>query len=186
MVVVGAYREDSAATGVDGDGLDDSAPSAGAAYLYERIGGTWNPRAYLKSSNAGVSDEFGWAVAVSGDLVVVGAHEEDSAATGVNGDPGNSSAASSSGAAYVFDLDGPGPWVDVGGGTAGVPRLTLSGPLTPASALSLELLDAPPSTVCCCGSRPPRRRPRSWAASCTPSRSPRRSSRSRAPWGASK
>jgi hypothetical protein len=40
-------------------------------------------------------------VAVSGDTVVVGAHVEDSAATGVNGNQ-NDNSATSAGAAYVF------------------------------------------------------------------------------------
>ncbi len=44
---------------------------------------------------------FGYAVAVSGDTVVVGAPLEDSNATGVNGNQADNSA-SSSGAAYVF------------------------------------------------------------------------------------
>ena len=44
-------------------------------------------------------------MAVSGDTVVVGAPEEDSSATGVNGDQSNNSA-SDSGAAYVFVRSG--------------------------------------------------------------------------------
>jgi len=43
-------------------------------------------QAYLKASNTGANDVFGVCVAVSGDTVVVGAEEEDSNATGVNGD----------------------------------------------------------------------------------------------------
>ena len=57
--------------------------------------------AYLKASNTDVNDEFGSAIAVSGDTVVVGASSEDSSATGVNGDQ-SSNAAISAGAAYVF------------------------------------------------------------------------------------
>lgn len=38
-------------------------------------------QAYLKASNTGVGDQFGWSVAVSGDTVVVGALGEDSSAT---------------------------------------------------------------------------------------------------------
>ena len=47
---------------------------------------TWSQQAYLKASNTGAGDEFGSAVAVAGDTVVVGGPDEDSAATGVNGD----------------------------------------------------------------------------------------------------
>jgi len=66
-------------------------------------------QAYLKASNTGAGDEFGWsAVAVSGDTVVVGAHFEDSNATGVNGNQADNSAPDS-GAAYVFTRTG-GVW----------------------------------------------------------------------------
>ena len=44
-------------------------------------------------------------MAVSGDTVVVGAHGEDSNATGVNGNQADNSA-SDSGAAYVFVRSG--------------------------------------------------------------------------------
>lgn len=61
-------------------------------------------QAYLKASNVESSDEFGTAVAISGDTLVVGVPNEDSAATGVNGNQGNG--ASNSGAAYVFVRNG--------------------------------------------------------------------------------
>ncbi|MCX6875207.1 MAG: choice-of-anchor D domain-containing protein [Verrucomicrobia bacterium] len=104
-VVIGAYWEDSAATGVNGDGSDNSAVNAGAAYIFARSGTTWSQQAYLKGSNTEAGDWFGWSVAVAGDTVVVGAFYEDSNATGVNGNGGDNSAADS-GAAYVFVRDG--------------------------------------------------------------------------------
>ncbi|MDF1837873.1 MAG: hypothetical protein P1V35_08395, partial [Planctomycetota bacterium] len=52
--------------------------------------------------------QLGGAVAVSGDVLVVGARWEDSHSSGVNGDQGNNSA-SDSGAAYVFARSG-GTW----------------------------------------------------------------------------
>ena len=58
-------------------------------------------QAYLKASNTGGSDQFGFSVAISGDTVVVGAFLEDSNATGVNGDQSDNSA-NGAGAAYVF------------------------------------------------------------------------------------
>ncbi len=61
--------------------------------------------AYLKASNTEVSDLFGYSVSISGDTVVVGAHGEDSNATGVNGDQSNNQA-HGSGAAYVFVRNG--------------------------------------------------------------------------------
>ncbi|MFO0828472.1 MAG: dockerin type I domain-containing protein [Phycisphaerales bacterium] len=104
-VVVGAHGEDSAATGVNGDQWNNAAGSSGAAYVFVRSGTTWSQQAYLKASNTGALDAFGFSVAVSGDTVVVGAYGEDSAATGVNGVQA-SNAASSSGAAYVFVRSG--------------------------------------------------------------------------------
>ncbi|HKQ50594.1 MAG TPA: FG-GAP repeat protein [Phycisphaerae bacterium] len=107
-VVVGASQEDSAATGVDGDQLDNSAADSGAAYVFVRDGGVWSQQAYLKASNTGAGDFMGGSVAVSGDTVVVGADQEDSAATGVDGNQVDESSADS-GAAYVFFRDG-GVW----------------------------------------------------------------------------
>ena len=100
-VVVGAWNEDSNATGVNGTQSDNSASAAGAAYVFVRSAGTWTQQAYLKASNTGAGDNFGYSVAISGDTVVVGAQNEASNATGVNGTQSDNSA-SSSGAAYVF------------------------------------------------------------------------------------
>ena len=102
-VVVGAEGEDSNATGVNGNQLDNSELLSGAAYVFVRPPGgtTWSQQAYLKASNTGAGDRFGISVAVSGDTVVVGAYSEDSNATGVNGNQLDNSALSS-GAAYVF------------------------------------------------------------------------------------
>jgi hypothetical protein len=65
-------------------------------------------QAYVKASNTNTLDQFGWAVAASGDTVVIGAPSEASNATGVNGDQNNNSL-SQAGAAYVFRR-GPGGW----------------------------------------------------------------------------
>ncbi len=100
-VVVGANGEDSNATGVGGEQGDNSAPNAGAAYVFVRSGGLWSQQAYLKASNTGAGDLFGWSVAVSGDTLVVGAYGEDSNGTGVGGEQGNN-LASDAGAAYIF------------------------------------------------------------------------------------
>ena len=107
-VVVGAPLEASNATGVNGGAAaeaDNSAQSAGAAYVFTRIGATWSQQAYLKASNTDASDRFGESVAVSGDTVVVGARGERSSATGVNGDQSDNSA-QFAGAAYVFTRSG--------------------------------------------------------------------------------
>jgi mRNA-degrading endonuclease HigB of HigAB toxin-antitoxin module len=98
-VVVGASEEDSSTTGVNSTS-DESTSNAGAAYVFTRSAGVWTQQAYLKSSNTGVNDNFGFSVGVAGDTVVVGAHLEDSSTTGVNSTPDDS--ANSAGAAYVF------------------------------------------------------------------------------------
>ncbi len=104
--MVGAPFEDSNATGVNGSQSNNSANASGAAYVFVRSSGTnWTQQAYLKASNTDANDIFGLAVAVSGDTVVIGAQQEDSNATGVNGD-GSNNLVSFSGAAYVFARDG--------------------------------------------------------------------------------
>jgi len=109
-VVIGACGEDSNANGVNGDRNDNSCPESGAAYIFVRSGTawsrkTWSQQAYIKASNTGAGDHFGSAVAISGDIVVIGAHGEDSKANGINKDQGNNGAANS-GAAYVFQRKG--------------------------------------------------------------------------------
>jgi hypothetical protein len=121
--VVGAYGDDSNATGVNaavsggtGTQADNSADLSGATYVFVRGDGVWSQQAYLKASNTGASDQFGWSVAINGDSLVVGALNEASNATGVNaallGGAGTQAdnSASGSGAAYVFKRSG-GLWV---------------------------------------------------------------------------
>jgi len=104
-VVVGAPFEDIDATGVNRNGSDNNASDSGAAYVFVRNGSSWTQQAYLKASNTGVNDSFGYSVAVSGDTVVVGAPWEASNATAVNGNQSDNNA-SGAGAAYVFVRSG--------------------------------------------------------------------------------
>jgi hypothetical protein len=104
-LAVGAPIEASAATGVNGNQTNNSALASGAVYVFVRSGTTWIQQAYLKASNAGAGDEFGYSVSLSGDTLAVGALAEGSAATGVNGNQANDNAAES-GAAYVFVRSG--------------------------------------------------------------------------------
>ena len=134
-LIVGAFAEDSAADGVDGNQANNDANTAGAAYVFVRSGSTWTQEAYLKASNSDGDDVFGWSVGLSGDTAIVGAYMEDSNSTGVNGFQGDNSAGIA-GAAYVFARSGttwtqeaylkasntnPGDWfgfaVDVSGDT---------------------------------------------------------------------
>jgi AICAR transformylase/IMP cyclohydrolase PurH len=99
-LAVGVYQEDSNATGVNGDQSSNAAEDSGAVYVFTRSGVAWTQQAYVKASNTDEDDEFGHSVALSGDTLAVGAVEESSNATGVNGDQ-SSNAAGTSGAVYV-------------------------------------------------------------------------------------
>jgi hypothetical protein len=107
-LVVGSRLETSLGTGVNGDQTTNRASAVGAAYVFERNSGTWSQHAYLKASNAGQFDQFGYAVAISRNVIVVGAIEEDSSATGINGNQADNSL-TGAGAAYVFVRSG-GDW----------------------------------------------------------------------------
>jgi FG-GAP repeat len=104
-LAVGAYREASTATGVNGNQADNSASYAGAVYVFVRSGTTWTQQAYVKASNTEAYDAFGISVALSGDTLAVGAHGEDSATTGVNSNQADNSAGNA-GAVYVFVRSG--------------------------------------------------------------------------------
>jgi hypothetical protein len=102
-LAVGAIGEDSSATGVGGSETDNSATNAGAVYVYTRIGTAWTQQAYVKASNTGAGDQFGFSVSLSGDgnILAVGAIGESSAATGIGGNQ-TDNAAADAGAVYVF------------------------------------------------------------------------------------
>ncbi len=104
-LAVSAHREDSAATGFDGDPTDDSAEDSGAVYVFRRNGTSWAQEAYLKASNTDADDRFGYSVALFGDTLAVGAYHEDSAATGINEEQDDNTA-TDSGAVYVFRHNG--------------------------------------------------------------------------------
>jgi hypothetical protein len=104
-IAVGAIREDSAESGINGNDTDNSSTDSGAVYIFQRSGTTWSQQAYLKASNRDAFDYFGWSLALSGDTLVVGASREASRATGVNGN-GADNGAPQSGAVYVFRRTG--------------------------------------------------------------------------------
>jgi len=78
-LVVGAFQD-----GVGGNSTQ------GSAYVFARVEGTWSQQAKLTASDGAATDFFGFAVALSGNTVVVGARSHD---VGSNFDQG---------AAYVF------------------------------------------------------------------------------------
>lgn len=106
-LAVGARFEDATVTGINGNQHAGSNHSSGAVYIFTRSGGDWTQQAYVKASNTGWGDEFGSAVALSGNgnTLAVGAPFEDSGAAGINGDEDNDML-KSPGAAYVFARNG--------------------------------------------------------------------------------
>jgi len=112
-LAVGANNEASNATLIDGNQNDNSAPKAGAAYVFTRSGSTWSQQTYVKASNTDQKDQFGISVALSGDTLAVGAYLEDSASNSINGNETHSctftlpfNCAEDSGAVYVYTRSG--------------------------------------------------------------------------------
>ena len=105
-----------AATGEDGNGIggngvdremDNSVPAAGAVYVFGRNdAGFWVQQAYLKASNPGFPDQFGFSIALDGDTLAVGALAEDGGSLTDEADD----SAPFAGAAYVFVRDASGDW----------------------------------------------------------------------------
>ncbi len=117
-VAVGAWREDSNATGVNPGTVaeaDNSAFWAGAVYVFMRSGSSWSQQAYIKASNTDggdattnpvtAGDTFGASIAIHDDTLVVGAYLERSSAQVINGDE-TDNAFSGAGAVYVFTRSG--------------------------------------------------------------------------------
>jgi hypothetical protein len=110
-LAIGAPREDSSATGINGDETDNSAGGAGAVYVFRLVDGAWLQQAYIKASNTDIYDFFGEKLALSadGNVLAIGAPYEDSGATGINGDQFDDNlndCEGDSGAVYVFRFDG--------------------------------------------------------------------------------
>jgi len=86
MLAVAAAEEDSNATGVGGDDIDNSAGNSGAVYFFRFDSTDWYQHSYVKASNTESGDGFGAAVALSSDgrRMVVGAPGEESNATGIS------------------------------------------------------------------------------------------------------
>jgi hypothetical protein len=99
--VVGAPFESSDARTIDGNAANNRAPKAGAVYIFRKneSGKKWEQKAYLKASNSGKGDLFGSSVAINGELLAVGAPNEDSKAK-------------NSGAVYLFSGDSA-KWVEL-------------------------------------------------------------------------
>ncbi|MCW7494621.1 FG-GAP repeat protein [Leptospira sp. 2 VSF19] len=114
-IVVGAIGEASNQTTItngEGASSDNTLGLSGAVYVYQRTGSTWSQQAYIKAPNAEAGDQFGVAVAIDGDTIVVGANLEDSNQTTItNGSSASGdNSASNAGAVYVYKRSGS-TWV---------------------------------------------------------------------------
>jgi hypothetical protein len=102
---VGAPRESSSATGVNGDQANNQTEDSGAVYVFRGTGTTWAQEAYLKASNTDGGDAFGASLSLAGEFLAVVAAGDDSNAIGVGGDQTNEMAVDS-GAVHVFNRTG--------------------------------------------------------------------------------
>jgi len=122
-LAVSAYKEDSVATGVNGDQADNSARDSGAVYIFTRSDSTWTQQAYIKASNtenpsvdyAEIVDHFGTSIDLndSGNILAIGSPFEDGAGNG--GEESHNCATNvncdiNSGAVYIFSRTGE-EWV---------------------------------------------------------------------------
>lgn len=82
---------DTVVAGADRD--DDGGTDSGSAYVFKRSGSNWILQTKLTASDAAAGDQFGISVSISGETVIVGAHQND--------DGG-----SNSGSVYVFTRSG--------------------------------------------------------------------------------
>lgn len=102
-LAVGAGLEDSGDIGLEGDSSDNSVEDSGAVYLFVRLTDVFFPYSYIKASNTGEFDYFGYAIDLSWDglTMAVGAPDEDGGDTGIAGDADDNSAPLS-GAVYMY------------------------------------------------------------------------------------
>ncbi len=113
LLAVGAPAEDSSASGINGNQADSMAANSGAVYIFEKdVNGVWSQVSYIKSSTPANPEGFGAAVALRGNLLVVGAPGESSGSVGINGDELDETAPGS-GAVYVFERDRSGEFSQI-------------------------------------------------------------------------
>ncbi len=105
-LAVSAYGEASISLS---NPADDSAPEAGAVYVFSKIAGVWAQQAILKAPNAAARHFFGKTLALSadGNTLAIGADGEGSNHTGTFAImPAGNALAPDSGAVYVYNRSG--------------------------------------------------------------------------------
>lgn len=73
----------------------DGGQDAGAAYVFKRVGQTWQQQPPLTANDGAKSDRFGFSVTISGEVAAVGAPFDDSFGVGGN----------NAGAVYIFERE---------------------------------------------------------------------------------
>jgi len=106
-LAVGAPKEQSDATGINGNEASNLGNLSGAVYVFSRSGSTWTQETYIKASNTDPNDRFGQSVSLSADAsrLAVSAPLESSNTSGINGEQ-NNNLRGNSGAVYIFSRTG--------------------------------------------------------------------------------
>lgn len=80
--------------------------AAGTAYIFEKVNNNWKFAQKLVSSDRSAGDYFGYAVAIHGDIAVVGSACQDKDEAGNNH-------IVNAGAVYIFERNSNGNWVEI-------------------------------------------------------------------------
>ncbi len=75
----GSVAVDGGTILIGANGNDDAGSKSGSAYLFTRSGESWAEQSKITASDAQSADNFGYAVDIAGDTVVVGASNFESA-----------------------------------------------------------------------------------------------------------
>lgn len=101
-IAIGAPDEASGFGGSVPDPQDNTSPSSGAIYIFEKQGKQWVETQYIKALHPGAGDLFGSSLVLQGTRLIVGAPGESSSANTVGGDQLLDDA-SEAGAVYIFE-----------------------------------------------------------------------------------
>ncbi len=97
---------------------DDTGSNSGSAYVYQFNGTQWVIEAKLAASNQGGDDRYGYSVDIAGDIVTIGARQEDSGG-------------SNRGAVYAYDFGGTTVGTVIGSGDTNRVRVTTTNTADP-------------------------------------------------------
>ena len=103
VLAAGAPGQNGGGRGFSAKPEDFTAPESGAVYVFVRADGKWSQRGYIKAPNSDEYDQFGSAVALSGNgaVLAAAANGEDGGSKGVGGNQ-NDNSVRDSGALFIF------------------------------------------------------------------------------------